>query len=80
MDKKDIKQLWWSGAKGDELVVCPVDGKIVCQNEYHGTYDLDWAVVYDKDGKEIARHNLLYVASIEWVDEYDHLHRSRPHP
>lgn len=46
--------------------VRPKEGqKFIFTNEYHGTYDLDWIVVYEDD-KEIARHNPKMVGSIFW--------------
>lgn len=38
---------------------------IILQNEYHGEYDIDWAIV--RSGNiEQARHNLKYVESVIW--------------
>ena len=38
-------------------------------SEFHGEYDIDWVVVIDVDGKEIARHNTRYVESIVWLEQ-----------
>ena len=59
----EIQALWFEDGGGIQRK----DGRrIVTHNEYHGDYDLDWALVMDGD-KEISRYNLIFVAVIEWV-------------
>lgn len=49
-------------------VSCSKTVEIILQNEFHGEYDIDWAIV-KRDGAEIVRHNLKYIQSIVWKEE-----------
>lgn len=59
-----IKTLCFSN--GDMVITSSDTCWIVFHNEFHGEYDLDWALVIE-GGKEIARHNLKFVESIVWI-------------
>ena len=39
--------------------------EIIFSTEFHGEYDLEWAVVYE-NGKEISRHNFKFIETVEW--------------
>jgi len=61
---RGIARFCWFG--NQDGVMRPFENQeFIFENEYHGTYDLDWIVVYEDD-KEIARHNPNMVASIFW--------------
>jgi len=65
-DGLEIKELWFYNWNGN-LCVKPEKGqRIVTLNEFHGDYDLDWAVVMEGQ-TEIKRFNILYVSLIEWA-------------
>ena len=53
---------------GDQIHT--TDGhKIVYESEFHGDHAENWFCVYNKDGKEIQRHNAAYVETVVWEDE-----------
>lgn len=45
-----------------------IGNELALSATHHGDHDEFWIVVTNK-GKEIARHNLRYIESIEWADE-----------
>jgi len=65
-----IKRLWWNGADGDASKSPKESQHMVTLSELHGEYDMDWVLLVDsKTGREIERHNVRYIASIEWSDK-----------
>ena len=70
MDWKKIKFISWpdSGEEtGRRMSSVGEYGELTCSATCHGDRDEFW-IVQTKDGKEIGRHNALYVESIMWAD------------
>ncbi len=57
--------LWWNGANGDESLTRKDNQEFIYHSEYHGDHSENWILVLE-NGKEIARHNTKYIASINW--------------
>lgn len=67
MNGKEAKQLWLPTDGCPERVIPPTGGKLVLSATYHGDRDEFWIVAFDKDGKELGRHNCKHIGSIEWL-------------
>jgi len=70
-DGRKIKRIYY-GRDGDCVQEAKTldDGhikEIIFSSEFHGEYDTEWAVVY-VNGKEISRHNLKFVETVEWLN------------
>jgi len=65
MNQKVVKSFCTAGERG--TYVCPTEKQVMhVENEYHGTYDLDWIVVVE-NLVEIKRYNMMDVGSVEWL-------------
>jgi len=62
-------RLWWNGAQGDASAT-PAEGEEFISTEYLNPSAGSWIMVI-KDGKEIRRYNVLYIATIEWEADND---------
>ena len=62
-----VERIWWNGANGDESAAPGEHQHMVTLNEYHGEYDVDWVLLVDGNGHEMARYNTRYLASIVWA-------------
>ena len=68
MDGKQIKSVCWTDTESEQGRCLPsgLNGcRLYLSATYHGDRDEFW-VVAEKDGHEIARHNIKYIESIEW--------------
>lgn len=63
---RNIKRIWWYGANGDTSITASDSVSLVFAATYHGDRDEFW-IVQSIDGKETARHNARFIASIEWA-------------
>ena len=53
---------------GEAASVFAQDGRTLqLESTYHGDRDELWIIERDKDGKEVARHNTRFIATIEWL-------------
>ena len=66
LEEMSGRKIKWVFFPNDEFVQAK-DGKtITCRNEFYGDHEVDWAIVADVHGNEIARHNLHHAVSIVW--------------
>lgn len=63
LNGKKIESVQWPDG---EINRANNETEITYNYEYHGTYDDAWIVV-TKNGTEITRHNVQYVASLVWM-------------
>ena len=67
MDGKKIAEIHFF--EDVESFLKPKDGqKLICRNEFHGEYDLDWAILFDEKGNEISRWNIKMLLGIVWKE------------
>ena len=66
MDGKQVKEIWWLSANGDESLIAQGQRTLYLSATYHGDRDEFWVIQYD-DMIEVARHNCKYIASIKWA-------------
>ena len=65
-----VDSIWFNSANGDELVKVQYDRddnrkRMYYLSEYQGDRSDCWIIV-EEDKKEIARHNVRFVATINW--------------
>ena len=58
-----VKRIWWN----DSCLTADKETKLRFHSEYHGDRDEEWVLVI-KGGKEEQRHNVRYIATIEWCE------------
>lgn len=65
-DGKKVKEIWWNGENGDEVLKSNDYIQLELDATYHGDRDEFW-IKHLENGKEIARHNCKYISSIRWL-------------
>lgn len=59
-----IQQPYSTPVKSDEAT------QLVYSREHRGDRDEEWVLAFRvSDGKEVARYNVRYIATIHWADE-----------
>jgi len=62
---KPVKSIWFNGENGDEVVSSRGELKLTYFSIYMGDRRDEW-VSLEKNGVEIIRYNVRYIATIEW--------------
>lgn len=66
IEGREVEMIIWTyGSDGSHMCAGGKRSMHVI-NMYHGDHDDDWVIVME-NGKEISRHNVRYIASIEWA-------------
>jgi hypothetical protein len=69
LEGRKISLLSWLTPNGEENKR-PENGEtIVYHEQLFGDYTVPWALVIDREGTEIMRHNLRGITSLHWLDE-----------
>lgn len=72
-----IESIWFMNENGDEKITVNYnkdgwrDEKLYYTSEYYGDHSENW-VIHEKGGRELARHNTRFIASITWTDRLNH--------
>ena len=68
-----IDRIWFMNEHGDSQIEAPYykddnKKKLYYLTEYYGDHSENW-VIEENEGKEVARHNTKFIATIEWSEK-----------
>ena len=68
MNTKNVKvqEFWYDN---ETRATITDDQTCEMQNDFHGEYDVDWLIVFDKNGHEIRRVRADKVLEIVWENK-----------